>query len=52
MNIEQLQELLKRYRIKPNKTFGQNFLLNEIVLRDIVDSVPISKKDKIGRAHV
>jgi 16S rRNA (adenine1518-N6/adenine1519-N6)-dimethyltransferase len=47
MNIEQLQELLKRYRIKPNKTFGQNFLLNDIVLRDIVDSVPISKKDSL-----
>jgi 16S rRNA (adenine1518-N6/adenine1519-N6)-dimethyltransferase len=43
MTIEYIRDLLKRYGLKPNETYGQNFLLNEIVLQDMVDSVPFKK---------
>jgi len=43
MTIEQVKQLLKYYGLKPNETYGQNFLLNEIVLQDMVDSVAIKK---------
>jgi 16S rRNA (adenine1518-N6/adenine1519-N6)-dimethyltransferase len=47
MTIEQLKDLLKRYQLKPNETFGQNFLLNDFVLQDMVDSVPRQPGDAI-----
>ncbi len=47
MTIEYIRELLQRYGFKPNETYGQNFLLNEIVLQDMVDSVPLKKGDAI-----
>src|SRR3954462_12395052 len=47
MNIENIKNLLRAHRISPNKTFGQNFLLNEIILQDTVDSVPLKKGDAI-----
>lgn len=47
MTIEGLKNFLSQNNIKPNKTYGQNFLLNEFVLTDIVDSVPIAKGDTI-----
>ena len=47
MTPEHLKQLLQRYGIKPNQTYGQNFLLNEIVLQDMVDSVPLKKGEAI-----
>src|SRR3989338_10678529 len=47
MTIEKLKELLRRYHLTPNKTFGQNFLLNDIVLQDMVDSVPLKKGEAV-----
>lgn len=47
MTIEQLKELLRRYHLSPNKTLGQNFLLNDVVLQDMVDSVPLQKGEAV-----
>lgn len=47
MDIDYIKNLLKAHRIHPNKAFGQNFLMNEIVLQDMVDSVPLQPGDAI-----
>lgn len=47
MNKEQLQELLSSYGLRPNFTYGQNFLIDEIVLEDIVDAAGVKAGDKI-----
>jgi len=47
MNKEQLQELLSSYGLKPNFTYGQNFLIDEIVLEDIVDAAAVKAGDKV-----
>ena len=41
MTIEQLQQLLKRYKLSPSKILGQNFLLDDFILQDIVDAADI-----------
>jgi len=38
MTIDQLKQLLRQYNLRPNKTLGQNFLLDDFVLQDIVDA--------------
>lgn len=45
MTLETLKQLLNDYGLKPNKTFGQNFLLDEIVLQDMVDVAQVNEKD-------
>lgn len=45
MTIETLKRILGDYGLSPNKTYGQNFLLDEIVLQDMVASANISKGD-------
>ncbi len=47
MTQEELTKLLKRYGLEPNKTFGQNFLLDETVLENIVSSADLSKTDTV-----
>lgn len=47
MTQEDLKKLLKRYCLEPNKTFGQNFLLDEDILASIVDAADISSSDII-----
>lgn len=47
MNIEHIKKILKSHGIHPNKTYGQNFLMNEIILQDMVDSVPLEKGDAV-----
>lgn len=42
MTPENLKDLLKQYGLKPNKTFGQNFLLDEIVMQDMIDSAGVT----------
>ncbi len=48
MNLEQeTKYTLKRYGIKANKDLGQNFLINENVVNNIVESAEISEDDLI-----
>lgn len=47
MTIEQLQELLKKYKLSPSKILGQNFLLDDFVLQDIVDAAGIKPKEAV-----
>ncbi len=45
MTIEQLKQLLRQYNFRPNKTFGQNFLLDDFVLQDVVDASGVTKNE-------
>lgn len=47
MNIDQLKQIFKRYHFQPNPTYGQNFLIDDIILQDIVDAAEISSDDKV-----
>lgn len=47
MDVDNLRSLLKKYGLKPNSTYGQNFLVDEEVLDKIVDVAEISSKDAI-----
>ncbi len=46
-SIEQLKNLLRRHNLKPNFTYGQNFLVDDIVLQDIVDAAEVTKQDAV-----
>ena len=46
MNLfDETKMLMKKYNIKANKNLGQNFLIDNHVILDIVDSAEISKND-------
>lgn len=47
MTIEYVKDLLGRYGIKPSEKFGQNFLLDEIVLEDMVDAAGVHEDDTV-----
>ncbi len=47
MTVEQLKDLLRKYRLAPNKTYGQNFLLDDFVLQDMVDAAGIKKGEAV-----
>ena len=47
MDVEQLKSLLRNNGIKPNFTYGQNFLIDEFVLQDIADAAGVTKEDNI-----
>ncbi|MBU1202840.1 ribosomal RNA small subunit methyltransferase A [Patescibacteria group bacterium] len=47
MDITQLQLLLKQYHLSPNKIRGQNFLVSDEVLKNILDVANISKKELV-----
>lgn len=47
MTQETLKQLLIDYGLSPNKTYGQNFLMDEIVLQDMIESAGISKNDVV-----
>ena len=40
-----MKKLLKSNNLKPNFTYGQNFLIDDIVLQDIVDAAEITSND-------
>lgn len=44
MEVEQLKFLLKKYQLTPNKIRGQNFLISDEVLEDIIISSKIDKQ--------
>ena len=45
MNTDELKFLLRKYHLTPNKIRGQNFLVSESVLKDIIKSSGLSKND-------
>lgn len=47
MDIEKLKNLLKHYGLRPNFTYGQNFLIDEMVQQDIADAAEITPDDNI-----
>ena len=44
---EETNFIMKKYKIKANKSLGQNFLINEKVVENIVESAKISNEDVI-----
>ena len=47
-NLEiKTKQIMKKYGITANKSLGQNFLINEEVINNIVDSSNVSKEDLI-----
>ncbi len=47
MHPDQIKNILKHYGLKPNFTYGQNFLLDEIILEDIVDAAEVGPEDNV-----
>jgi 16S rRNA (adenine1518-N6/adenine1519-N6)-dimethyltransferase len=47
MSPEHLKDLLRKYNLRPNFTYGQNFLIDEIILEDMVDVAKITSEDVI-----
>lgn len=45
--IEETKNIMKKYRIKANKSLGQNFLINQEVVDKIVESSEITEEDLI-----
>ena len=48
MNVlEETKFLMKKYKIKANKSLGQNFLIDDTVINDIVDGAQIESDDLV-----
>ena len=48
MNVlEETKLLMKKYKIKANKSLGQNFLIDDTVINDIVDGAGIESEDLV-----
>jgi 16S rRNA (adenine1518-N6/adenine1519-N6)-dimethyltransferase len=47
MTIETLKNLLKHYKLNPNKTYGQNFLMDETILEDMIDEAKVKAGDTV-----
>lgn len=47
MTIETLKSLLKHYKLNPNKTYGQNFLMDETILEDMIDEAGVKSGDAV-----
>ena len=45
--LEDTQFIMKKYKIRANKSLGQNFLINQNVVDKIVESSNISKEDLV-----
>lgn len=46
-NIQVLRDLLYAHRMRPNKSFGQNFLVDRAVLQQIVDTAELEQADQV-----
>ncbi|MFW9981503.1 MAG: 16S rRNA (adenine(1518)-N(6)/adenine(1519)-N(6))-dimethyltransferase RsmA [Candidatus Thorarchaeota archaeon] len=44
---DEIRILLKRYKVRPRKKFGQSFLRNHAVAREIVRLAEVSSKDRV-----
>ncbi len=47
MEVNELKSLLSRFGIRPNKLLGQNFLLSDEVLEQIVEAADLSERDTV-----
>lgn len=47
MTLDDLKSQLKRFRIKPDRRLGQNFLLSDDVLADIVSAAELKSSDTV-----
>jgi 16S rRNA (adenine1518-N6/adenine1519-N6)-dimethyltransferase len=47
MDAEQLKRFLKNHNLRPNFTYGQNFLIDDFVLQDIVDAAEVASEDAV-----
>jgi predicted RNA methylase len=47
MNIEELKFLLNKYHLTPNKLRGQNFLIDDSVLEEIIDTADLNPNDLV-----
>lgn len=47
MNQKEVKNLLKKYNIYPSRRLGQNFLVNEGVLKKIIKAANLSKEDVV-----
>ena len=47
MTKKEIKNLLKKYKISPVKRLGQNFLIDEKVLRKIIEAAELSKNDTV-----
>ncbi len=45
--LEETKNIMKKYNIKANKDLGQNFLISEEVVENIVEASNITKNDVI-----
>lgn len=45
--LEETRNIMKKYKIKANKSLGQNFLIDENVVNKIVESSKIDKQDLV-----
>lgn len=45
--LDETIDIMKKYKIRANKELGQNFLINEEVINNIVDSSEIKKDDMV-----
>ena len=46
-SLNETKYLMKKYKIKANKKLGQNFLVDDNVLNDIVSGAKIEKNDLV-----
>ena len=45
--FEETKFIMKKYGVRANKSLGQNFLINEKVIENIVDSAKITDEDLV-----
>ena len=45
--LEETKFLMKKYKIKANKSLGQNFLIDDTVIEDIVNGAKIEPEDLV-----
>jgi 16S rRNA (adenine1518-N6/adenine1519-N6)-dimethyltransferase len=45
LGLKRIKQLLKKYKIFPSKRLGQNFLIDKNVLRKIIETSELSKRD-------
>ena len=46
-NIQVLRNLLYAYKIRPNKAFAQNFLVDRVILQQVVDAAELEASDQV-----
>ncbi|MDP2641338.1 MAG: rRNA adenine N-6-methyltransferase family protein, partial [Candidatus Yanofskybacteria bacterium] len=47
MNTTEIKEILGKYGVAPDKALGQNFLINQGVLKKIVEAAEIQKTTEV-----